>query len=60
MASDMKLIFSILLTISDTTALEILELSIERCPLVISSSTIVSPLLLNFCVSTDISLISVT
>ena len=60
MASDMKLIFSILLTISDTTALEILELSIERCPLVISSSTIVSPLLLNFCVSTDISLISFT
>ena len=59
-ASDIKLIFSILPTISETTFFDTLELSIERCPFVIRSSTITSPLSLNFCVSTDIVLISVT
>ena len=59
-ALEMKLIFSILSTISFITSLESLELSIDCCALPIRLSTISIPWLLNFCVSTDISLISLT
>ena len=59
-ASDIKLIFSILSIISLTTFFENLELSLDLSPFSIRSSTIVIPLSLSVLVSTDISFISLT